>query len=606
MNKPRGATPLLLALLSASLWAATPAPGFAQTRHKTTKPAKVTKAKAAITAKAAPAKRAQAARKPVAKRALPTPKPRTAPLASRGGTLSRRLVPGFRRPQTALPDIAGVGVPAPVREFRGVWAASVENIDWPSRVGLSPDRQKAELLLLLDRAKQANLNAVLLQVRPSCDALYQSDLEPWSEFLTGQMGKAPYPAYDPLAFAVDEAHKRGLELHAWFNPFRARAGGKSKSTASANHVSRTHPEWVRTYGNLAWLDPGEKGARDYSLAVILDVVSRYDVDGVHIDDYFYPYKISGPNKRDLPFPDDVPWKRYVAGGGALSRDDWRRANIDEFVQKMYQEVKNAKPWVKVGISPFGIWRPGNPPQIKGFDSYAELYGDSRKWMHEGWADYFTPQLYWPIAQKPQSFPVLLHWWAGENAMNRHLWPGLYTSQANGARAKWPRTEVEYQIKTTRGQAASTGDIHFSARFLLDATIATPNGLARHLRETVYREPALIPASPWLAPVDAPLPTPPENLTALPRPDLAQVGWTLQWRGTNAQNAPFAYVVQWADAPQNDGEALIWHQEVVSGTQAAFFIPAFLDAPAPFVATVSAVNRVGAVSVPVRVGLFAPP
>ncbi len=529
--------------------------------------------------------------------------------------------------QTDAPlDAATVAVPAPTREFRGVWAASVENIDWPSRPGLTPDAQRAELLLLLNRAKQLHLNAVLLQVRPACDALYRSDLEPWSEYLTGKMGVAPTPFYDPLAFAVDEAHKRGLELHAWFNPFRARSAGKAgKVAASANHVSVTHPNWVRTYGNLQWLDPGVKEARDYSLAVVLDVVKRYDVDGVHIDDYFYPYKINGPGGKELDFPDDAPWKAYKAGGGMLNRGDWRRANIDDYVQRMYADVKAAKPNVKVGISPFGIWRPGYPAQIKGFDSYAELYGDSRKWLHEGWADYFTPQLYWPIAQKPQSFPVLLNWWASENVLNRHLWPGLYTSQANGAKSKWPKSEVEYQIKTTRGNAGATGDIHFSAKFLLTGDTATPNSLARHLRETVYAEDAVLPVSPWLAPADAPLPAAPEGVDVAPilrayptsRPDPAApsilAGWTLNWRLAANQTAPAQWVVQWATVkpaiPSGDSTTsvppiLVWHQAVVSGAQTTFTIPTppAQSGETGFVASVSAVDRVGAVSVAQRIVL----
>ena len=512
-------------------------------------------------------------------------------------------------------DTAAVVVPPPVREFRGVWAASVENIDWPSRPGLTPDQQRAELLVLLDRAKQLNLNAVLLQVRPACDALYQSPLEPWSEYLTGQMGRAPEPLYDPLTFAVAEAHKRGLELHAWLNPFRARAGGANgKRPASPDHVSKTHPDWVRTYGNLQWLDPGVKEARDRSLAVVLDIVKRYDVDGVHIDDYFYPYKINGADGKELDFPDDTPWTAYQAGGGKMTRDDWRRANIDDFVQRMYGEVKAAKPWVKVGISPFGIWRPGTPPQIKGFDSYAQLYGDSRKWLHEGWADYFTPQLYWPIAQTPQSFPVLLQWWAGENTQNRHLWPGLYTSQASGERARWPQAEVEYQIKTTRGIANATGDIHFSAQFLLSGDTTTPGSLSRYLSETVYNQPALVPASPWLAAPNAPLAAAPEAVEVMPIiGTVRSAGWMVRWRGATGQAAPWQWVVQWASErtppPGGRGTATgtLWNQAVVFGDEGTAFIPAPPSGTAtPFVVAVSAVNRVGAVGLPQKAALPALP
>ena len=283
--------------------------------------------------------------------------------------------------------------PAVAREFRGVWLASVKNIDWPSRPGLAVAQQKAELLALLDRAKQLQLNAVLLQVRPSCDALYASKLEPWSEYLTGQMGQAPSPFYDPLTFAVEEAHQRGLELHAWFNPYRARHAA-ALSPVSANHVSRTHPQLVKPYAKSYWLDPGLREVQEHSLNVVKDVAQRYDIDGVHFDDYFYPYPEKDEKGRPLPFPDWASWKQYQDGGGRLGREDWRRENVNLFIVRVSQSVKAIKPWVKFGIAPFGIWRPGHPSQIRGLDSYDVLYADSRKWLRDGWVDYLAPQLYW--------------------------------------------------------------------------------------------------------------------------------------------------------------------------------------------------------------------
>src|SRR5436190_6178160 len=238
--------------------------------------------------------------------------------------------------------------PKPMREFRAAWIATVGNIAWPSRRDSSTAEQKAELLALFDRAVQLRLNAIIFQVRPACDALYASTIEPWSEYLTGTMGKAPKPFYDPLAFAVEEAHKRGLELHAWFNPYRAR--NSLAGSIAPNHVSKTHPQLVRHYGALLWLDPGEKEVQDYSLAVIMDVVRRYDIDGVHFDDYFYPYPEKDRAGNYLELPDYVSWKRYGVGGG-LSRDDWRRENINSFIRMVYEFIKAAKPWVKFGISP---------------------------------------------------------------------------------------------------------------------------------------------------------------------------------------------------------------------------------------------------------------
>ncbi|OYU43978.1 MAG: hypothetical protein CFE44_15430, partial [Burkholderiales bacterium PBB4] len=226
-----------------------------------------------------------------------------------------------------LPDLTAYPPPAP-REFRAAWVATVANIDWPSRKGLSTTLQHMEMRAMLDRAVALKLNAIILQVRPSADALYVSDLEPWSEYLSGVQGQAPSPLYDPLALWISEAHARGLELHAWFNPFRVRQG-EAKSAAAANHLSQTRPQWVKTYGNQLWMDPGEPGAANHTVAVILDVLKRYDVDGIHMDDYFYPYPIPQGDdpKTELDFPDQATWQRYLEAGGPLARAAWRRSNV---------------------------------------------------------------------------------------------------------------------------------------------------------------------------------------------------------------------------------------------------------------------------------------
>jgi uncharacterized lipoprotein YddW (UPF0748 family) len=380
--------------------------------------------------------------------------------------------------------------PSPRREFRGVWVATVGNIDWPSRPGLSTREQQAELIAILDRAAELRLNAVIFQVRPMADALYASKLEPWSEYLTGKLGQAPDPAYDPLEVAVREAHARGLELHAWFNPYRARHPSAT-SPAPADHLTKSRPDLAKPYGKHYWLNPTNKDVPDHVLKVILDVVLRFDVDGVHIDDYFYPYVEKDDEGRPIPFPDDDTWADYKKGGGTLSRDDWRRDAVNRFVERMYRDVKGAKPWVKVGISPFGIWRPGNPPGIAGLDQYAELYADARRWVNEGWADYFSPQLYWPVAQEKQSYPKLLGWWAGENKKSRHLWPGNYTSRVTGAAKGWPASEIVEQIKQTRAEKGAGGNVHFSMKALVKNT----GKVADALKE-VYAEAALVPATPW--------------------------------------------------------------------------------------------------------------
>ncbi|MDH5234094.1 MAG: family 10 glycosylhydrolase [Gemmatimonadota bacterium] len=383
--------------------------------------------------------------------------------------------------------------PEPAREFRGVWIASVANIDWPSKPGLPAAEAQKELLKLLDRAQASGLNAVILQVRPSGDAVYASDIEPWSEFLTGKQGLAPSPWWDPLKFAVDEAHRRGLELHAWFNPYRARYPS-AKGPLSNKHIARRMPTLVKPYGTHLWMDPGEPAVREHTVRVVLDVVKRYDVDGVHLDDYFYPYKERDRRGRDIEFPDDASYARYRYGGGILSRDDWRRENVDHLVQDLYARIHQEKPWVKFGVSPFGIWRPGFPETVTGFDAYSELYADARKWLREGWVDYFAPQLYWPVLQVGQSYPDLLKWWSEQNPFGRHLWPGNYTSKVGeGSRTAWRWQEIQDQVLATRAQPGATGNIHFSAKVFLE----NRDSLATRLARQVYAALALVPRSPWL-------------------------------------------------------------------------------------------------------------
>ncbi len=378
-----------------------------------------------------------------------------------------------RKPDDAL------HIPTVQREFRAAWVATVANIDWPSKPGLSTARQKEEAIRMLDILAKNNFNAVIFQVRPQCDALYKSELEPWSYYLTGEQGKAPNPYYDPLEFWVGEAHKRGLELHCWFNPYRAHhpSGGKVTGTS----IVRTRPELAKDVGEYWWLDPANKGTQDHSYKVVMDVVRRYDIDGVHMDDYFYPY-------GDGSFPDDDTWKKYK---GKLSREDWRRDNVNRFIHRLYAGIKKERPKVKFGLSPFGIWRPGYPESIRGFDQYRILYADARLWLNKGWIDYWTPQLYWPVNQIPQSFPVLLGWWEKENLKKRHFWPGIIIGEG---RDEKKTDDTINQIMITRGMLPeSPGVIQFSAKGINDAE----NGLAEALRKGPYARQALVPATPWL-------------------------------------------------------------------------------------------------------------
>lgn len=405
-------------------------------------------------------------------------------------------------------------VPDPPREFRAAWIASVHNIDWPSRPGLSAGQQQAELRKLLDLAVSLNLNAVIFQVRPGCDALYESRKEPWSYWLTGTEGRSP--GYDPLAFAIAEAHARGLELHAWFNPFRA--SPTPKISHARSHVTRERSSAIRSYGQYKWLDPGDAWARQYSIDVMLDVTRRYDIDGVHIDDYFYPYPSSHrPGEPPSPpFPDDSTYASYRKSGGRLGRDDWRRHNIDTFVRDLYGSIKKAKPWVKFGISPFGIWRPGVPSGIEaGLDAHDHLYADSRVWLRNGWCDYFTPQLYWRIEPRKQSFSTLLDWWDSENQKRRHLWPGIASSRIKSSDDPGrPASETTAQIDATRRltKRSAPGHIHWS----IDALRDNRGGVNRLLTSQSYPGKALVPDSPWL------------GRLRLEEPDVRRTGSGITW------------------------------------------------------------------------------
>ncbi|MCB9705988.1 MAG: family 10 glycosylhydrolase [Myxococcales bacterium] len=366
------------------------------------------------------------------------------------------------------------------RELRGAWIASVFNINFPSAPGLDAAAQEAELIALLDASEAAGLNAVFLQVRPECDALYPSALEPWSRSLSGQQGVDP--GWDPLAVAIAEGHARGLEVHAWLNPYRAKASKSSQIVPP--HVALAHPEHAHDYDKYTWMDPGAAPVQDHLLAVIEDIVSRYPVDGIHFDDYFYPY----PDGSD--FPDDLTWGDYVDGGGLLGRGDWRRSNVDHMVESVGALLGEVAPDVRFGISPFGIYRPGTPPGIQGFDQYEGLYADPLRWLDEGWVDYLAPQLYWPTTYPQQAYDVLIAWWASETTGGRHIFAGNYLSKL-GSAPEWSLEELLLQVELTRDEAASgaRGNIFFNIEPLVDDW----EGIAGALVDEFYGAPALTPA-----------------------------------------------------------------------------------------------------------------
>ncbi|MGP8199998.1 MAG: glycoside hydrolase family 10 protein [Limisphaerales bacterium] len=469
------------------------------------------------------------------------------------------------------PQAAAEALPAVEREFRGLWVATVDTadgVDWPSKRTLTTREQKAELTAILDRAVELHLNVIVFQVRGNCDAMYDSKIEPWSEYLTGQMGRAPQPYYDPLAFAVEEAHKRGLELHAWFNPYRVHSRN-FKMPVSSNHVSVTHFGLVRTYGKFLWLDPTEPGTRDYSLSVIMDVVRRYDIDGVHFDDHFYP----DPEKeggRELQFPDEASWWRYQKTGGKMSRNDWRRENVNMLVRAVSEGIKREKPWVKFGISPFGIWRPNQPRGITGLDAYDKLCGDARTWLAEGWVDYLAPQLYWPAADKPHAFAALLKWWAGQNTRHRLLLAGMRVGGWAGIIDE--ARETTNEIALTRRQAGTSGEILWHSTLLLTHR----SGVAEALRKGVYAEPALVPACAWLG----------SGVPARPVLTARQNGRdiTLKWKEDPGR------AWQWVVRRKTGSR---WTTEILPGTRTEEVVPA--EAGIRDIIAISAVDRYGNMS-----------
>lgn len=448
--------------------------------------------------------------------------------------------------------------PEPEREFRALWLASVANIDWPSSTNLTASQQKAQLTSYFDRAVSLKFNAVILQVRCECDALYDSRYEPWSEYLTGQMGRSPGYSYDPLAFAVSEAHKRGLELHAWFNPYRVRRD--RSMPVSPKHVSVTRPDLVRSYGKLLLLDPTSTATREYSLQVIMDVVRRYDIDGVHFDDYFYPSPESGQPPAALDAIDESNWRRYVSAGGRRPRADWRRDNVNQFVYQVYHSIKGEKPWVRFGVSPNGIWRSGNPAGVRGLSAYDDLYADTRGWLASGWVDYLAPQLYWPSGKKEQNFHDLLKWWNDQNTAGRAVWPGI--NQLN---------EAAEQLTLTRQLSKPSGVFFWPGH----SVILNSNNVAPVLQK-LYAQPALVPAMRWMSTNAPPIPT----LWGSRNPASIRINW----------NSPRKDIARWVVQKKYGSR---WETQIVPSEQKSLRLDAPLQLPEAI--TVRAADRYGNLS-----------
>ena len=445
-------------------------------------------------------------------------------------------------PKPATPS-ASSDPPAFTREFRGLWVATVANIDWPTASGQSQATSMDQMRVILDRAQSLRMNAVIVQVRAAGDALYRSPIEPWMKALTGTQGIDP--GWDPLEVWVSEAHARGLELHAWFNPYRA-GNLSDTSRLAATHLGKKRPDLMRIAEGQLWFDPGEPEVQAQTLNVVTDVLARYDIDGVHLDDYFYPYPVGSTPV----FPDDATYARYLAAGGvAMARADWRRQNVNTFIERLYAEVHRVKPTVKVGLSPFGIWRPGSPAGITGLDAYASIFADSKLWLQNGWVDYFAPQLYWPLSSTGQNFTALLDWWILVNTQKRHVWPGLAAYRvADGTSSAYVASEIVAEITQARSRAgAAAGGASGTLLYNTTAVRTNKGGLADQLALSGFPGIGVVPTTPWL---DATVPGAP-NVTATVQGSAMRA----QWMPGGSESARW-WLVQWR-AGSTWGSRMVW-------------------------------------------------
>ena len=370
--------------------------------------------------------------------------------------------------------------PYPKREFRGAWIQAVNG----QFRGIPTEKLKQTLIDQLNSLQGAGINAIIFQVRPEADALYASQLEPWSRFLTGVQGQAPSPYWDPMQFMIDECHKRGMEFHAWINPYRVKTSLKSE--LAANHLYNIHPEWFVTYNNQLYFDPALPESRRHICMVVADIVSRYDVDAIHMDDYFYPYPAKG-----VDFPDDASFARY--GGGFTNRADWRRSNVNILIQKIHETIRGLKPWVKFGISPFGIYRnEKNDPlgsKTNGLQNYDDLYADVLLWARNGWVDYNIPQIYWQIGHPAADYETLVKWWA-KNTENRPLFIGQ--SVMNTVQNADPKNPSINQLPRKMALERAYQTIGGSCQWPASAVVENAGKYRDALVQEYHKYPALVP------------------------------------------------------------------------------------------------------------------
>lgn len=447
----------------------------------------------------------------------------------------RKIIPALLVLLLSINALFALDMP-PKREFRAVWLSTVVNIDWPKNKLDSDTKKQNDLKNYLIKLKNSGCNAVLMQVRCACDAMYKSDIEPWSYWFSGTQGSGPSTDWDPLTFAVEEAHKLGMELHAWVNPYRAVVGPTSTNVndskyISDDHVTKQHPDWILKFSDVHILDPGLPQVRDYISDVLMDIVTRYDIDGLHMDDYFYPYSV-------IENEDAVTYATYSRGIGNIG--NWRRDNINLLVETIMDSINAVKPWVKWGISPFGIYRPGVPQGISGMDAYNVLYCDPIAWLEDQSVDYITPQCYWPFGGG-QDYGLLIPWWAQQaKDHDRHFYPGQGMYRAGG----WPRGEVPRQIRLNRETDNCDGSVFFTANDFYDNHKNTIDSLKLDL----YRYPALWPVMSWK---DSIPPMAPQNAFYTVEGDGSK---TISWNAplySDPADSGYAYVVYRAPYPLDD-------------------------------------------------------
>ncbi len=381
-------------------------------------------------------------------------------------------------------------VPQPKTEFRGFWVATVVNIDWPKNGNDGIEKQKTDYLKILNFYQDLNFNAAIVQIRTAGDAFYDSEYAPWSRFLTGEEGKAPNTEESLLKWMIDETHERGMEFHAWLNPYRATFDLKTE-ILSPVHDFNLHPEWMLKYGKKYYYNPGLPEVRQRMVSVIDEIVANYDVDAIHFDDYFYPYTI-----KDEVFHDSLTYNYYRLPEQSL--DNWRRSNMDSLIKNSFQTIKARKPWVQFGVSPFGVWK-NKSTDPKGSDTkagqtiYENLYADPLLWMEEEWLDYIVPQVYWSIDLEVASHQKILDWWAA-NSKNTNLYigNGPYKIRSNSDKAWDKKKELPNQLTLSRNSEAVTGNVFFSAKSLMQNNA----DVVKYLKKKYYKRKALSPISPF--------------------------------------------------------------------------------------------------------------